>query len=251
MNRDAFRKLFKVPGTAILPVIHTLDTEQAARNVRVAMQEGAQGVFLINHDFAHEELVPIIREVREQFPWLWLGVNFLGVTGKDAFPVLGTLEKDGCPVDAYWADNARIDERVDAQTEADEIANIRENSGWSGLYFGGTAFKKQRDVAPEDFATSASIACRYMDAVTTSGIATGKAADLSKIETFRAACGKHPLAIASGVTSDNVHLYAPLLDAILIATGINHDNDFYNIDPVRLRDVLARSRSSCLGGEPR
>lgn len=249
MDRNAFRKLFKTAGPAILPVIHTLDTDQAARNARVAMREGAHGVFLINHDFPEAELVPIIREVRTLFPWLWLGVNFLGVTGKDAFPILGDLEKEGYPVDAYWADNARIDERVEAQDEANEIDAIRTASGWSGLYFGGTAFKKQRDVAPEDYDRSASIACRHMDVVTTSGVATGKAADLTKIETFRDACGDHPLAIASGVTPENIHLYAPLLDAILIATGINKDGDFYNIDPERLRDVLARARDISLGGE--
>ncbi len=249
MNQTEFRKLFKTAGPAILPVIHTLDTPQAARNIRTAMREGAHGVFLINHDFPHERLVPIIRDVRRQFPWLWLGVNFLAVTGKDAFPILGDLEKEGCLIDAYWADNARIDERSDVQVEAEEIDAIRTASGWSGLYFGGTAFKKQRDVKPEHFDLSARIACKHMDAVTTSGVATGHAADLSKIETFRNACGDHPLAIASGVTSENVHLYAPLLDAILIATGINHDGDFYNIDPGRLRDVLARARSVSLGDE--
>lgn len=249
MNRDALRKLFKTAGPAILPVIHTLDTEQAARNVRVAMREGAHGVFLINHDFAHEQLLAIIRDVRSLFPWLWLGVNFLGVTGKDAFPILGELEQTGCLIDAYWADDARIDERVETQVEAEEIDTVRASSGWSGMYFGGTAFKKQRDVAEEHYAVSAEIACRHMDVVTTSGVATGKAADLSKIETFRAACGDRPLGIASGVTPENVHLYAPLLDAILIATGINHDDDFYNINPERLRDVLACTRLVSVGDE--
>ena len=249
MHRNAFRKLFKTAGPAILPVIHTLDAQQATRNVQVAMKEGAQGVFLINHDFPHDDLIPIIRDIRRQFPWLWLGVNFLGVTGKDAFPILGELERDDCIVDAYWADNARIDERVEEQTEAKEIDAVRTASGWNGFYFGGTAFKKQRDVAIEHYTLSAEIACRHMDGVTTSGVATGMAADLSKIKTFRDACGDHTLAVASGVTPENVHLYAPLLDAILVATGINRDDDFYNIDPKRLQAVLARARAVSLEGD--
>ena len=92
MHRTAFRKLFKTMGPAILPVIHVSDARQAVRNAEVALGEGAQGVFLINHDFPHRDLVPIIEHVRHCFPALWLGVNFLGVTGRDAFPVLGDLE---------------------------------------------------------------------------------------------------------------------------------------------------------------
>lgn len=249
MDRASFRKLFKTPGPAILPVIHTLDVGQAAANIRIAIREGAQGVFLINHDFEHERLLPILREVRDAFPWLWLGVNFLGVTGARAFPVLGDLQRDGCVIDAYWADDARIDERVDVQTEAQEIDRVRDASGWHGLYFGGTAFKKQREVAPEHFDRAATLACDHMDVVTTSGVATGQAADLGKIRTFRTACGDHPTAIASGVTPDNIAQYAPLLDAILIATGINRPNDFYNIEPERLRMVVRRARSIGLGEE--
>ncbi len=246
MDRTAFRKLFKTLGPAVLPVIHVLDADQAIRNVRAIMSEGAQGVFLINHGFPRDELLPVIEQVREAFPALWLGVNFLAVTGKDAFPILGDFERRGILVDGYWGDDARIDERTDAQSEADEIDQARAGSGWSGLYFGGTAFKKQREVAPELFGRSAEIACRHMDVVTTSGIATGQAADLSKISTFRQSCGEHAIAIASGVTPDNVHNYARGVDAILVATGINHKGDFYNADPVRLRELMTNVRRIAL-----
>ena len=59
--------------------------------------------------------------------------------------------------------------------------------GWNGLYFGGTAFKKQRPVDPKDYARAASIAGNHMDVVTTSGIATGQSADLGKLDQFREA----------------------------------------------------------------
>ena len=173
MNRFEFRKRFKTAGPAVLPVIHARDRAQVVRNAQIAVREGAHGVFLINHDFAPEGLLPLVREVRARYPSLWLGVNFLGVTGARAFPVLGELERSGCVVDAYWADDARIDERSDVQREADAIAEARRASGWSGLYLGGTAFKKQREVRPEHFETAARIATGYMDAVTTSGVATG------------------------------------------------------------------------------
>ena len=255
MNRMQFRRLFKTAGPAVLPVIHVRDAAQAGRNAAIAIEAGAQGVFLINHDFPREELVPILGEVRARFPSLWLGVNFLAVTGRDAFPVLGRLQAEGIEIDAYWADDARVDERAatDGQIEAAEIAAAREASGWTGLYFGGTAFKKQRPVAPDDHEAAARTAAAWMDAVTTSGVATGRAADRAKIAAFRRGCGDAPLALASGVTPENAAGYAPDVDAMLVATGINRPGDFYEIDPARLRRLLAVTRSAAAasaGGPP-
>ena len=77
------------------------------------------------------------------------------------------------------------------------IAAIRAASGWQGLYFGGVCFKKQRPVDPALNEHSARIARPFMDVVTTSGIATGEATDLTKIADFRRGLGTAPLAIAS------------------------------------------------------
>ena len=249
MNRFEFRKRFKTVGPAVLAVIHALDRGQVVRNAQIAAREGAHGVFLINHDLALEGLLPLIREVRDRFPSLWLGVNFLGVTGARAFPVLGDLEGSGCVVDAYWADDARIDEHADVQREAGAIDEARRSSGWSGLYLGGAAFKKQRTVQPEDFEAAARVAARHMDAVTTSGAATGRSAKVSKIEAFRAGCADQALAVASGVTPDNAASYAGLVDAVLVATGINRTGNFYDIEPMRLRRLLAVCREAG-AGEP-
>ncbi|RVU38190.1 adenine phosphoribosyltransferase [Hwanghaeella grinnelliae] len=240
MNRKQFHTLFACPGPVVTPVIHVVDFEQVDRNVRLARSEGVHGIFLINHDFGIPPFLPIIRAVRKAFPDLWLGVNFLAVTGADAFPILGELESDGCRVDAYWADDARIDERTALQNEAQEIAGTRRNSGWSGLYFGGTAFKKQRPVDPADYEKSAQIAAGFMDVVTTSGIATGHEADLSKIADFRRGAGDHALALASGITPENVDRYKDV-DCLLVATGINREGDFYNIDAARLAKLMRRT----------
>ncbi len=240
MDRHEFRKSFNATGPVVLPVIHVLDAEQAERNIRAAMDGGCPGVFLINHDFEKEELVPIIREMRQTFPDYWIGVNFLAVTGKFAFPILGELQAEGCRVDGYWADDARMDERraEDDQPEADEIAEIRKNSGWDGMYIGGTAFKKQREVDPAHYGKSARIATRYMDVVVTSGVATGHAADVGKIDTFREHCGTTALGLASGITPENAAEYADAVDLFMVATGINFEGDFYNIDPDRLKHLM-------------
>lgn len=246
MKRHEFRKLFKSVGPAVLPVIHVTDNAQAERNVRILVEEGAPGCFLINHDFGVERFLPIIAHVRQRFPALWMGVNFLAVTGKDAFPVLGRLKADGVAVDGYWADDACIDERRSPQdqVEAEAIDAALAVSGWDGLYTGGTCFKKQREVAPEHYDYSARVATAFMDAVCTSGVATGKAVDMDKIKTFRRAIGDHALTLASGITPDNAHLYMDDVDGFMVATGINREGDFYNIDAARLARLLKLTRQN-------
>ena len=233
MKRSEFHDFFGDNAPIILPVIHVIDHDQTASNIDILIDTGISGCFLINHDFDVDRFLPIIRSIRTRYPDFWIGLNFLAVTGRDAFPVLATLAKQGCRIDAYWADDARIDEREDQQIEANKIQNIRQQTGWNGLYFGGTAFKKQREVNPADYAKSAQIAGGFMDVVTTSGIATGNAAEISKITTFRSALPNKPIALASGITPENAADYA-MVDCFMVATGINITDDFYNIDPAKL-----------------
>lgn len=244
MNRQEFHKLFKSPGPVVLPVIHVLDIEQTERNLRIAMHAGAPGVLLINHDISVEAFLPIIRSARASFPSAWIGVNFLAVTGRLAFPILGTLQRDGVAVDAYWADDACLNELepADNQRDAAEIEAIRQASGWEGLYMAGVCFKKQREVAPKYYEASARIAVSWMDVVTTSGIATGHAPQPGKIESFRRGVGDATLALASGITPQNAPLFAQLVDCFIVGTGINYDGDFHNLDPEKLERLLKFTR---------
>ena len=152
------------------------------------------------------------------------------------------MENEGCRIDGYWADDACIDETTgkDQQSEAAEILKTKQQCGWNGMYFGGTAFKKQRPVDEQDFGISAEIAAQWMDVVTTSGTATGIAAGPEKIKVFRQGVGRNALALASGITPENIGSYAHMIDACLVATGINKKDDFYNIDRSRLSRLQER-----------
>ncbi|XP_011403363.2 PREDICTED: uncharacterized protein LOC100637956 [Amphimedon queenslandica] len=57
-------------------------------------------------------------------------------------------------------------------------------------------------------------------------------------------CKGKALALASGVTPENALDYAPYVDAVLVATGISID--FHNIDPLKLRQLIAVTRSHSL-----
>lgn len=220
-----FRKIF-MTEQVVLPVIHVENLRQALKNAEIANKAGADGVFLISMiGMWGEDLLDIQRAVKNEFPIWWVGVNLLGEYPANIFSKL-----DKC-VSGLWVDNARIDERMEHQTEAESISSARENSKWDGLYFGGVAFKYQRQVS--DLALAAKIATRNMDVITTSGPGTGQAADFDKIATMKASVGDFPVAVASGVTPENVSTYRNVADCYLVATSLltpgTEDFDYFRV----------------------
>jgi len=241
MQRSDFKKLFKSEGPVVLPVIHVLDASQVERNIKVLMGEGAQGCFLINHDFGIDQFLPILEEIRPKFPSLWIGVNFLATTALLAIPILEDLNRRGFTFDGYWADDGCIDESKgqSEQQIALRIAAFRQSSEWKGFYTGGVCFKKQRPVKSRFFASAARLATGFMDAICTSGDATGISPDIGKILDLRRGAGETALVVASGINPDNAANFAPYVDGFMVATGINIEDDFYNIDASKLKQLLA------------
>jgi hypothetical protein len=202
---------------------------QALRNARIAHDEGADGVFLINHKLHHTGLLPIYEVVRQQLPGLWTGLNCLNL-GRDAVNV---IPKNTA---GLWVDNAGVDENPTPTAAAEEFAGIRQESRWEGLYFGGVAFKYQEEI--HDVAQVARLAMPFVDVITTSGPGTGHAADVRKIRAMKEAIGDHPLAIASGITPENVHEFMPCADCFLVASGISDSHT--ELNPARVRALVEK-----------
>ena len=81
-----------------------------------------------------------------------------------------------------------------------------------------------------------------MDVITTSGVSTGNAPDHGKIQEMKGVIGHHPLAIASGITPENVLGYTLYTDCFLIATGVS--DSFTELNPSKVRklaDILANA----------
>ncbi|MGD2215749.1 MAG: BtpA/SgcQ family protein [Gemmatimonadales bacterium] len=224
-----FRRVFS-RRHVVLPVVHVESEQQARRNTDLARQAGADGVFLINHFSDCEDLLAIHRKVCEDHPDWWVGVNCLDLDPPQVFKAVTDR------VAGIWVDNAGIDEREAEQPLAEEAAAACERSSWEGLYFGGVAFKYQRPV--EDLTRAARLAVRFMDVVTTSGPGTGIAAACEKIAAMKEAVGDFPLAIASGITPDNVADYLDVADCFLVATGISRS--FTELDPDKVRELIER-----------
>jgi len=215
--------------TKVLPVIHYESDEQAVRNAQIAVEAGCAGVFLIHMDGDNDVLSPIARDIKARWPQLLVGVNYLG---RDTAYALNKNIADG--LDMTWTDTQLT------HTQAPSLASAKEASAILSLnplhmLFSGVAFKHQRK--EPDPARAAQQALHYGFIPTTSGPATGKAAEVSNIAALRQAVGDGPLAIASGITPENVRDFAPYLTHVLVATGVS--SSFYEFDFEKLYQVRA------------
>jgi predicted TIM-barrel enzyme len=224
----------RIPGfgrRVFLPVLHLpFGPSGLFESVAVAQDAGCDGVFLINQGMGTAELLAELPRVKERHSGLWVGVNLLGY---DPAEILRLPEAS--LLDGLWADDAGVD-AMDAGAAAEAQRRwqaARQETGWRGLYFGGTAFKTQAPVPPARLAEVGRRAAAFVDVVTTSGPATGRAAPLEKVLRLREALGEHPMALASGVTPENVREMLPHVDAFLVATGI--EQQFGRLDPARTR----------------
>jgi uncharacterized protein len=200
-------------------VIHPISRDAAVESIRVVHAAGVRGVFLIDQGMDERGVLRLVLDARERLPSLWVGVNLLGRRPADALRT--ALEACEGRIDGLWCDNAGIDERATSQTYADELVLARRRTSWTGLYFGGVAFKYQREIAASDLSRAAALAAPYMDVICTSGPGTGKAAEVDKLRVMREAVGSETaIALASGVTADNVEAYLPHVDSFLVGTGI-------------------------------
>jgi len=213
-----------------LPVIHVEDKEQAINQTRIALDNGADGIFLINHHISHSRLFEIFKEIRELFFNTWIGINCLDL---EPIQVIRKMPKD---VNGLWVDNAFINENLeyDEQEYANKVLKTIHNINWTGLYFGGVAFKYQKKV--KDLIKTTEIACRYMDVITTSGEGTGIPPNVKKIEIMSQIVHKNKkkIAIASGISPKNINYYK-MADIFMVATGISYD--FYHLNPQLVRKL--------------
>lgn len=223
--RDVFPK-----KKTLLPVIHTTNAEQVLRNVEIAEAGGADGVFLIHMDGNAIALARFYLQVRMEFPSAWVGINILGEDdNREVIAMAADLQPDG-----LWIDFAGYDDT--AVNPVEEVSKLRDWQSYfklsNTLIFGGVAFKGNPKKV-EDPAKAALLTAPLLDVVTTSGPGTGMAADVHKIRAMKNAMGVCPLAIASGVTPDNVSDYIDSIDCFLVATGINES--FYELNPDKVK----------------
>ena len=225
----------------VLPVIHHAHMDLSLEQARIALDFGADGVFLISHNNDDASLIPLAARLRKERPTAWIGINFLSLNLTDAFQ---QVAGSGVRIDGLWTDRPGVSSSG-YDTEALHLATRRASLEDAGQpvpsIFASVAFKYQAPDPNPGQAAAKALELNFIP--TTSGSATGSAPALSKIEGIREAIGMgHPLACASGMTVDNIASFAPLLSHILVATGVSLDE--HHFDPPLLEAFIRLARAS-------
>ena len=203
-----------------------LNESQVLSNIDICIESGIEKVFLINHAVSVGNLILCANKARTQYPNLWIGVNMLGMDTEFSIHQSGPkLSGMLTGIDGLWCDATISPEK------AKEIRNYK------GMFFGGLAFKYQPQ--PTDLEQACKDAKLATDVATTSGSGTGKAATVVKIKTIREYLGDHPMAIASGISIDNISSYNGLANYLLVASSITDRSEMIIKDKlVELKDKL-------------
>ncbi|MDD3480625.1 MAG: BtpA/SgcQ family protein [Patescibacteria group bacterium] len=207
------RKVFHV--VIHLPLLDAYET--AHRETAIAESVGADGVFLIDMSCSQygDVLVSIADAVARSHPGFFVGINDL--MANDPSETIGRVA--GTSISGIWSDRTG---------DRDLVQEARKATGWDGLLYAGVIFKGQSDfyTPDEQIPEVVERALPYVNVPVTSGPGTGIAADVRRIRLVREAAGTSvPLAIASGVSPENVTSYLPFIDNVLASTSLVDADD--------------------------
>lgn len=214
------------------PVIHFLNCQLALNEVGVARDAGADGVFLISHHGDDDALLDVARDARDAYPGFPIGINLLSRPAEDA---VRAAVAHGLPM--VWADDMGVSSAGLSEEGVRLSALARTYPGL--MLFASVAFKYQAPEPQPEEAARQALAAGFLP--TTSGAGTGQAPEVSKVASMSAAAGGL-LAVASGMTPENIATFAPHLSHCLVATGIGLDEhriDFEKL--VRFIGAVARA----------
>ncbi len=223
-----YREAFKQKKRVFLPVIHVDSEEQAVENAKIAFESRADGLYLVSHIHDVSQFMEIFDKVAEAHPGKWVGLNF-GPRFGAVDPLDWIRHKR---VDGIWLNHAQIG---DATVGSDMARLLLQRSSVPHPFvlFGGVAYKLQP--TPEHLDLTVANATRFVDVIVTSGDEVGVPPSFEKMRIIREAAGDHPVAIAGGLTPDNIEDFLPYADCFMVATGIYRS--FHYFDPAKVRAI--------------
>jgi len=217
--------------TKLYPVIHYQDDATMLDNAAMAVEAGVAGVFLIQHGGLDHLLNDAFSLLRQKFPMLRVGVNRLSTD-----PEVAVRQDMAIGANFSWLDSCGIHSGVVHPTAwaPSNLVKAYQNNCPEYRLFGSVAFKYQPiDIRP-DMSARMAVECGFIP--TTSGSATGVAADIEKICDMCAVVGRDQLALASGITAENAPVYVPYVQHLLVSTGIS--KSFHQFDAEKLKALM-------------
>lgn len=215
----------------IYPVIHHLNAVTTLEQADIAFDAQADGVFLISHYRDDDALVPLAHQIKAKYPDKKVGLNFLSKGPQAALDAV-----DIAGLDMMWGDYCGVTSG-EPEMLAHDLDVRNQEIGVKDI-FASVAFKYQaEDTDPPLAARHAKI---FGFIPTTSGAGTGEAPTVDKIKAMSAAVDGN-LAVASGMTVENIGDYAPYLRYILVATGVSLDDHHFDFERLYRFIALAKN----------
>ena len=213
----------------IIPVINNITNELTFLNADICHKNNTFGVMLISMTGDNENLSSLAKIIKGRYPNLKVGINLLGVSALNSLDESLTFG-----LDMTWSDNPIIT----SDYISDDAYLIKEKiSKNEHLFFNSVAFKYQKiDNNP---AKAAQNSKEFNFIPTTSGLATGVSADLTKIKSMKESIDDYPLALASGLTPSNIKDYLPYISYGLVSTGIS--SSFHELDSTLTAQLMQNS----------
>lgn len=206
----------------VFPVVHINEVDIATRQAELALETGADGVYLIDHKTtSYVPTMAVFERIRASVPSAFVGLNFLNDTPLQAFEYLGDFSSLSTNLARDLPEGLWVDDCNQNKIQVLDFREVRPDIAQRVKYAGGVAFKYTPTFTedPQRAAAEAAKLKDFVDVVVTSGPGTGSPANPEKIIAMKEAIGDKPLAVASGVTPDNVGEFAAA-DQVFVATGI-------------------------------
>lgn len=213
----------------VIPVIHHKEIDLTIEQAQIAKNAGADAVFLISH-YNQDDVLPFLAQKIQKDINLQAGLNLLNTNVFDAIEI---CEKH--KINILWTDNAGVHSENPNKVKMEMLEKTLQYHP-KLKFFAGVAFKYQ-EKEPNP-GTAAIMALQRGFIPTTSGEATGQPPNLDKIISMFNKVGPH-LAVASGMTPENIWEYKKYLKYILVSTGVSKDE--FRFDEVKLKKFIQAS----------
>lgn len=220
-----------LPAIKVYPVIHYENDEQAIFNASLARAQGCAGAFLIDMTgYQEAAMLKCAAALKELFPDFALGMNRMGHHPSDDYMLNRCVG-----MDMTWTDKC-VTHSVSPSVPSQQF--WKENLTPEHPLFAGVAFKYQPDEPNPVLAAQTAAALGIIP--TTSGPATGKPANLEKLKAIRAGLPSGaPLAVASGVSAENIESLKGIVTHVLVASSILEPGGSERFSPEKLKSLMA------------